>query len=420
MPGCVNTKFKSNAPVQAFAVADEPNAAAIGRNLLNQGGSAADAAAGMALAMAVTLPSRVGLGGGGVCLVFDAETKRVRTLDFLPRPTGPGGTAAPGFVRAIQIMQATSGTLRWEQVAVPAETLARESPGVSRALAQDFQAGASRLSDAEARRIFLPGGRAPAEGTVLAQPELAALLSQVRRTGAGAVYAGSTAQALAGALGIDTTALHGIQPQWRGTVAIDMGTKALHLADLPDAGSGAAQAKAWSAVEKVPAGERAARAGQILGATGSGPGEAPAAGLVAMDSRENAVACAFTMGGLFGTGRVAPGTGVLTATGVNGAGFGAPALLANTIVGRALFGAVGTAAGDDGPAAGSAALLAGALPALLDDRTAADILATRGGPGRVDLVTCQVSMENGLKDCRAAADPRGHGFAHDLLIFPDR
>ncbi len=421
LPGCVNTKFKSGAPNQAFAVADEPLAAMVGRDLLNQGGSAADAAAGMALAMTATLPSRVGLGGGGVCLAFDAESRRVRTLDFLPRPIGSGGMAAPGFLRAIQALQAASGALRWEQVVVPAEILARASPGVSRALAVDFQAGASRLSDAEARRIFLPDGRAPVEGTALAQPELASLLSQVRRSGAGAVYTGAGASALAGALGVDTAALRAVQPQWRGTVAVSMGSKALHFADLPatDGDAGAALAKAWNAAETAPTAERAARAGQILGAAGAG-GEPPAAGLVVMDTRENAVACAFTMGGLFGTGRMVPNTGMLTAAGVNGSGFGAPALLANTIVGRALFGAVGTAAGGDGHAAGPAALLAGALPAVLDDRAAADILAARDGPGRVDLVTCHVSVDNGLKDCRAAADPRGHGFAQDLLIFPER
>ncbi|WP_448192013.1 gamma-glutamyltransferase [Azospirillum sp. sgz301742] len=422
MPGCVNSKFKSNAPDQAFVIAGEPRAAAIGRDLMAQGGSAADAAAGMALAMTATLPSRVGLAGGGVCVVFDAAAKRVRTLDFLPRAAGPAGSgfngaAAPGLLRAIYAMHATSGsTLRWEQIAVQAEVLARENPGISRALAQDLQAGASRLSDPEARRIFLPAGRAPAEGAALSQPELASVLSLVRRNGLNAFYTGSTAQALAASLGVDAGSLRTLQPQWRDTVAVRLdSTKALHFADLPEPESGAALAKAWAAAEKAPAAERAARAAQALGAmTGN---EAPGAGLVAIDQRENAVACAFTMGGLFGTGRVAPGTGVLGATGVDRAGFGAPALVANTIVGRALFGAVGTASGSDGPAAGPVALLTAAVPALLDDRSAPAALAAHGdAPGRVDLVNCQVSLENGLKDCRTAADPRGLGFAYDLLL----
>src|SRR3546814_819610 len=57
------------APVEGFAgfvAGDEPRAVTIGRDVIGNGGSAADAAVAMYFAMAVTLPSRVGLAGGGI------------------------------------------------------------------------------------------------------------------------------------------------------------------------------------------------------------------------------------------------------------------------------------------------------------------------------------------------------------------
>ncbi len=60
-------------------VADEPQAALLGQQVLSAGGTAADAAAGVGLALAVTLPSRAGLGSGGACLrIRRAGTTRRR------------------------------------------------------------------------------------------------------------------------------------------------------------------------------------------------------------------------------------------------------------------------------------------------------------------------------------------------------
>lgn len=407
LPGCVNTKFKTDALIQSFVGADEPRAAAIGREILAQGGKAGDAAAAMALAMTASLPSRVGLAGGGVCVVFDAGRKQAQTIDFLPRPAGSGGAATPGLLRGLYAVQASLGTLRWEQVVAPAEQLAQFSPGVSRALVQDLAAFGGRLpADSDMRRRFLANGAAPAVGTAISQPELAGTLSVIRRNGVGAFYSGPLATTVAQGLGIDPASLRAYQPRVAGTKAVPLGIVSMQFADTEQPDSGAALVQAWNAVAALPPAQRAARAAALLGATGSGA-NAAGAGLVAIDAEENGVACALTQGAPFGTGRTIAGTGVLAARGVESGSFGAPGLVTNAIVGRTLFAGAGVANGDDGPAAGPAALLSVALPAALERRTAESIPVS--GPGRINFVACQVSTEDGLRRCQPATDPRGGG-----------
>ncbi|WP_247893709.1 gamma-glutamyltransferase [Azospirillum endophyticum] len=413
LSGCVNTKFKTDATVQSFVVADEPYAAGVGRDIIAQGGKAGDAVAAMALAMTATLPSRVGLAGGGVCVLFDAASKKARTIDFLPRPAGAGGVAMPAMARGLYAVQAAAGVMRWEQVISPAEQLAQFSPGLSRALVQDLGAFGGRLApDSETRRRFFGAGT-PAVGAMIGQPELAATLSVLRRQGVGAFYNGPLAATVAQGAGIDPAQLRAYQPRVGGTLTVPFDISDLHVPDLDEPESGAALIQAWKAVASLPPAERATHAAQVLGATGRGA-TAAGAGVMVIDVDENGAACAFTQGAPFGTGRGIPGTGMLVAQGVDRGGFGAPALIANSIIGRTLFAGVGTANGDDGPAAGPAALLSVALPAGLEDKsTAPQIQAARPQsiPGRVSFVGCRVSVEDGVRYCQAANDPRAGSLA---------
>ena len=79
---------------------DEPRAVLIGREVLGNGGTAVDAAVAMYFAMAVTLPSRVSLGGGGVCVLFQGGEKRGHAIEFLAR-AAPSGGMVPSGMRAM-------------------------------------------------------------------------------------------------------------------------------------------------------------------------------------------------------------------------------------------------------------------------------------------------------------------------------
>ena len=63
--GCTQKAGRDATIFRIAVTSDEPRATLAGRDVLAEGGNAADAAVAMAMTMTVTLPSRAGLGGGG-------------------------------------------------------------------------------------------------------------------------------------------------------------------------------------------------------------------------------------------------------------------------------------------------------------------------------------------------------------------
>jgi gamma-glutamyltranspeptidase/glutathione hydrolase len=407
--------------------AADGKAAQVGRTVLENGGDAADAAVAMALTMAVTLPSRVGLGGGGVCLVHDPKTKAVRTLDFLPESTRPGQAPLPGLVRGLYALSAGYGRKPWEGALGGAESLAAVGTPVSQTLAADLRAGAARLAgDPAARRVFFAAdGRPLALGERLTQPELAATLGALRNRGLGAFYGDR---------------LVGAPALWRDTLQVENDNDVIHFPDRGD-GGGAGLVRAWQAA--AAAGADGAWLGALLGALGPAGATAatPTAVVTVIDPYEQAVACVLTQGGLFGNGRMDGDTGVLAAGPAGAGGIGGPVLVVNPHQWTTLFaggGAVGGA--DEGNRSAEAALLS-VLHASVVERIPgpAILLRPRAAPaadggalveagiapaplgalaagarpvaalGRVEAAACLYDRKTGFKSCEAATDPRGSG-----------
>lgn len=76
-------------------VTDHPSCSDIGKEILKLGGNAVDAAVAASLCLAVAVPHRAGLGGGGVMLVHDVRRNHTAVLDFLEvRPSPLHGLRA--------------------------------------------------------------------------------------------------------------------------------------------------------------------------------------------------------------------------------------------------------------------------------------------------------------------------------------
>ena len=359
--------------------ADAPHAAMVGRDILGNNGNAVDAAVGMAFTMAVTMPSRAGLGGGGACVVHKRDDRVQQALLFFPG-VADKGAAVPALARGMAALHARHGLNRWATLVRPAEKLAAFGHDISRAFRRDLAAARGRLGP-EARRIFLqPDGSVPEVGQRLKQPALGTALAGIRQRGAGHLTTGSFARGLvegAGARGHALTLadLRGQVPGYVEPATASFGDQTLVTAPAP-VGGGASVAGAWQRLRKADLGaadtparwqglfkawETAARdtgATDALAAPngaatgeGAGPGDV-GAGFAVGDRFGNFVACGLTMNALFGSGDVAGGTGILMAEPIppaRAARAVAPAVIGSPHSGRGLFAA--TAAGDAVPGA---------------------------------------------------------------------
>jgi len=360
--------------VKGFAgavAADEPRAVLAGRDVLSAGGTAVDAAVAMYFVMAVTYPSGASLGGGGSCIVHDNGKKKTEVLDFpaiASVAASPLPSAVPANPRGFFALHAKYGSLRFESLLAEAEKLARGGFPVSRALAADLSRSVAVLGrDPVARSIFFrPDGAVLREGETLNQSQLAATISNIRRStgdfyqGVGARNLVGAYQAAAGSLTLED--MREIRPQWRPTLTVRVGDETAHFAPPPAVGStnaGELIGMLWSRWDDASAEERphllaeaSARAFAdrarwmqpngwttqesagllapeklkglmadynpdrhvpVSGVSASPTEQAAGAALVAMDGKGMAVACGVTAYGAFGSGRMAPGTGIFIA-----------------------------------------------------------------------------------------------------------
>lgn len=203
-----------------MVVAQEPLATDVAVEVLRGGGNAVDAAVALGFALAVTHPSAGNLGGGGFLLVrlasgetsfidfresAPAASARDMYLDSAGNPTrasieGWKAAGVPGTVRGLEFAHRKWGSRRWATLVHPAIALARNGFTVPYDLAHQLDhGGANRLLSQfpESKRIFLKGGALLQPGETFRQPELAATLARIARSGARDFYEGETARILA-------------------------------------------------------------------------------------------------------------------------------------------------------------------------------------------------------------------------------
>ncbi len=214
-------------PVAAFGAGGvvssaDPRATEAGQQILREGGSAADAAMAMMLALTVVEPQSSGIGGGGFILYHDAKTGKLATINgrekapasarpdqFMTdgKPTGylkafPGGlsTGVPGNIRLMARTHERWGKLPWAKLFDPAIRLA-EGFEINRTLAGALRQLAPLWKDfPAAQALYWQDGKPKTAGMTQRNPALAALLRKVAADGPDAFYSGAEGQAIVDAV----------------------------------------------------------------------------------------------------------------------------------------------------------------------------------------------------------------------------
>jgi gamma-glutamyltranspeptidase/glutathione hydrolase len=215
----VSGSVQGAAPNAAGIASAHPLATEAGREVIEAGGNAFDAAVAVSAALAVVEPYSSGLGGGGFWLLQRASDGRQVMLDgreraplaahrdlFLdeagevaPGRSIDGALAAgiPGEPAALVHLAEHYGRLPLSRSLAPAIRLARNGFPVDRHYRRmaEWRLDALRSSPAAAGQ-FLHDWEIPAEGELIRQPDLASTLQLLADKGRDGFYAGELAQRL--------------------------------------------------------------------------------------------------------------------------------------------------------------------------------------------------------------------------------
>jgi gamma-glutamyltranspeptidase / glutathione hydrolase len=203
----------------------DPRVTDAGMEMLRQGGSAADAAMAMMLALTVVEPQSSGIGGGGF-LVYQDNTKGIlstingretapaaatadrfvgsdgKPLGFLAAFQGGRSVGVPGNIALMAEAHKKWGKLPWAKIFKPAIRLSEKGFVVNKTLESRLQ-GIQRLwpNFDEARSIYWTDGQPVKMGTRLRNPKLAATLKLLAKNGSNAFYKGPIANQIVEAVG---------------------------------------------------------------------------------------------------------------------------------------------------------------------------------------------------------------------------